>query len=134
MKQSFIIRSALQKKYACEAINNLLEDASNPLWMVRIIKYAKNRTLEQNRLVHKLFSIIAEDTGNTPEFIKIFLKERLLSPVIVEGTINGEVIPKYSLPETSRMTTKELSEFVEKIYAWAHELDIPLPHPIDLRD
>lgn len=103
---------------------------------ITIKEYVKNRSHAQNRLMHDWFNKMSEHyfltTGElyAPLAWKELLKEKFLGFDMIElpdGTIKA--ITKH----TSDCTTKELTEFLEKIDHYAvTELGLMLPKPDDL--
>ncbi|QKZ15902.1 hypothetical protein [Spirosoma sp. KUDC1026] len=89
----------------------------------------KRRTLNQNALYWQWCSLIANETGDDRESVhaamgRMFLPCRLSridkTPVAVS---------------TTSLSTKEMSEYMEKIQAWAGQyLNMTLPTPDDLID
>jgi len=124
-----IIHNPYQKQAARNVIDQLPEDGS---MMVKITKVTRRRTIEQNALLHKWIGIIAEHVGYTPKEMKDALKFELLQMEQYRD-VRGRV--QYKLPETSNMSTAELSAFMNEIERWAAQmLSIQLPHPGDRID
>lgn len=100
-------------------------------WTVELKRKSTRRTLNQNALMWKWHSgvvkAVCTDTGNDAEDIHEFFKRKFLTPQIVE--IGGETIERYS---TKNLSTKEMHEFMERIYAFVTgDLGILLPLPIE---
>jgi hypothetical protein len=101
--------------------------------VLSIEKKKKKRTGQQNRYLHLLFTIFANELnelGNkfTAQEVKDLCKFKFaLIDVINEST--GEVIGQ-RIQGTSEMTTTELNSFIEDVIQWAAEMfDIQLPYP-----
>lgn len=123
-----IIRGEIQRRFAITMIEKLSADK---LWSVVIKPYVKKRTLDQNSLIHGWFSIIARETGNDPGDVKEALKDMFLPPRFVE--LNGLTVEVRR--ETSKLNTKELAEFANRVQAWAaQEFGMVLPTRDDQRD
>lgn len=131
-----------QKTAAMDAIREI-HAFNNPLMVVEIKEFVRNRTLAQNRLIHMWFGIIAKETGNDIEAIKAYYKQKFLGHEFKHVVIRrvGELAGDFDLVDkivsqlksTADLTTKEMTEFCEKVEADASsELGIDLPHPIDL--
>ncbi len=109
-----------------EMAHNLVDelDLEKP-WDITIKPYRKQRTLPQNALLHKWIGLLAEFTGDTQESMKSDLKTEFAE--IVESRITpGEFRPM----DTSEMDTLQMSEFMNRIYAWATtEMGLILPVP-----
>lgn len=73
-------------------------------------------------------SCIADETGEDKARIKILLKEMFLG--YKEYGLFGH--KTFSLPSTSALDTKQMSEFMNKVQVWASaEMGILLPVPED---
>lgn len=117
-----------QREFAIRFIQRLSADKQ---WTVSIRPYRKKRTLDQNALIHGWFAIIARETGNDPGDVKEALKTEFLPPRFVE--LNGKTVEVRR--ETSKLDTKELAEFANRIQAWAaQEFGIVLPTRDDYRE
>lgn len=92
-----------------------------------ILRKSKSiRSLNQNAYLHGVvIKIIAEETGNDPDAILEFIKIKFLPKFV---NINGESALVGG--STSRLSTKEFSELMEEIRAWASiEMGINIPEP-----
>jgi hypothetical protein len=94
--------------------------------------YVKRRSSSQNALMWKWVNEVAEHvvqhTGQDAEDVHEFFKRKFLHPRQAE--IGGETFQIYS---TKKLTTSEMSEYMERIYAWAtSELGLLLPLPEEL--
>jgi hypothetical protein len=115
-----------------EILGNLLSYlAQLPLekpWRVSIKPYKKKRSLSQNRMYHaevnEIVRAVADFTGYTHEEIHEFLKQKFLSPDIIE--IGGERHERWT---TTNLGTAEMSDYMEQVRRWAIEelgIDIPI--------
>lgn len=88
----------------------------------------KKRTNDQNSLLHLWITVIADEFGILEkEDLKRDLKRILLGQKEEANTITGEV--QYIDYETSKMSTTELSDFMNKLKIWAqNEHSIYLPY------
>lgn len=88
---------------------------------VKIEKWKKDRTGEQNRLLWAYYEIICNETGdNVGDFHEV-AKRTLLPPRFVKIKDKN-----YKLPaSTAKLSTKEFTEYLEKLCAWT---GIPLPN------
>ena len=94
-------------------------------WRVTIAPYVKNRTTDQNNLLWAFYTEIANHTGHTPEEIHEYCKAAFLAPKII--TV-GKDTKEYRT--TTKLTTAEFSDYIERIYAFAAgELGVRLPVP-----
>ncbi len=96
-------------------------------WTVEIKRKTKQRSLNQNSLLHKWIGIIAEDTGDSQASMKADLKA--VFAIILENKVTQV---KFRPMDTSEMTTVQMTEFMDRIYGWAtSEMGIILPIPED---
>ena len=123
---TFILRDEAIRQHAIEFISKL---DLKTVWQITIARHRKNRSLNQNSLLWKWYGEIAQDTGNTADDIHEFCKQKFLAPAFIE--LNGET--KEIRRTTTKLNTKEMSEFMNQVEAWAaSELGIALPRPEDL--
>lgn len=107
-----------------EFLNKL--DLSRPFtWVVK--RKVKRRTVSQNSLYWLYLSVIAEDTGNSPDALHEAFKQMFLSPVVVD--IGERGILTYS---TRGLNTVQFTQYLEQITAEAAGMGIVLPNPDDL--
>ena len=98
--------------------------------LIEIKTYQKNRSLEQNRLIHALFREMARAWDETrgeyysPDAWKLLLKDKFIGS---EPFALPDKSVRWELKSTADLNSKELSEFVEHIYRFAVEHDIQLP-------
>jgi hypothetical protein len=98
-------------------------------WLVDIKPYKKNRSLAQNKLYWKWITCIGDSIGYESDELHAIMADKFLHDEIVE--YGGKQIKKDK--STSRLNTKEFTEYLEKIDRFAaSELGIVLPSPEDL--
>ncbi len=98
-------------------------------WTVVIKPYKKNRSLSQNKLYWKWITCIGDEIGYERDELHAIMADKFLPDEIVE--YGGKQIKKDK--STSRLNTKEFTEYLEKIDRWAvTEMGIILPSPDDL--
>lgn len=98
------------------------------VWDVEIKKHVKSRTNAQNRLYHMWVEIIANDTVGSHDDLCEILKLRYLGTEKIEHLgYSIEVIKS-----TTKLTTQEFTDYLNKIEGLALSIDIRLPHPEDL--
>jgi hypothetical protein len=100
-------------------------------WRVTITRYAKRRSLAQNRLMWAYLQLIAEHveehTGMDAEEIHEWCKARWAPGRAVE--IAGEWVETKT---TKALTPREMGTYVDRVFAWAHhDLGLILPTPGD---
>lgn len=97
-------------------------------WEVVVRPKKTKRSLDQNSLYWKWCTIIANDTGNTPNDIHEYLKGEFLPPVFV--TVNGK--SRECRRSTTDLNTADMTNYLNRIEAWAAtDLGLLLPHPDD---
>ena len=103
-------------------------------WRVTIAPYIKNRTTDQNNLLWKWYTEIANHTGHTAEEIHEYCKASFLAPKFIRiGTEKFAV----EYRTTTKLTTAEMSDYIERVYAWAAvelEVRLPLPEEMHMRE
>jgi len=98
-------------------------------WSVDIKPYKKNRSLSQNKLYWKWITCIGDSIGYERDELHAIMADKFLPDEIVE--YGGKQIKKDK--STSRLNTKEFTEYLEKIDRFAaSELGIVLPTNDDL--
>ena len=120
--------------YIIKNNNGVLQNVMNDLgnlnphkdWQVEIKIWTKNRTLPQNALMWKWIQIIGDDLGYTSEELHEAFKSKFLG-IEKRKTIFGKEYE--TLNSTTELTTKEFSEYMDKIQAFAMMHDITLPQP-----
>lgn len=127
-----IIKTNADKAKAIKSIEDLVIE--KPL-QVSIAEYRMTRSIAQNRLMHQWFNVIADhwlkSTGESfsPAAFKELLKRKFLGFDLVDLP-DGQKVAQTK--RTRDCTTKELTDFLEKIEAWSViEIECQLPHPDD---
>ena len=80
-------------------------------------EYKSMRSIEQNNLLHKLLGEMANYTGESIDSMKYDMKREFLVPISESERSDGRVEVVYK--STAKMKVKELSEFYEKVEAFA---------------
>ena len=123
MSDKIYIREERHRNYALDTIKAL--DIAT-VYEVTIKPYKRNRSLEQNSLMWKWYSIIADDLGYTTEEIHEEFMRKLLIPITMQ-TPSG-LVEVYS---TKKLKVKEMTAYLEGIERTATEMGIALPRPMD---
>ena len=98
-------------------------------WSVDVKPYKKNRSLAQNKLYWKWITCIGDEIGYTSEEMHVIMADKFLVTKFVEYDDDKIKMDK----STSRLNTKEFTEYLEYIDRWAAgEMGIVLPSPEDL--
>lgn len=111
------------KNNAIKAIQDL-----DGVYDITITKYKKDRTKSQNSLMWMWLGIISNDTGESPENLHNIFKLRFLGTEKIQSMGYSIEIPK----STTKLTTQEFTDYLDKIEGLAMSIDIRLPHPQDL--
>lgn len=111
------------KNNAIKAIQGL-----EGVYDINITKYKKDRTKSQNSLMWMWLGIISNDTGESPENLHNIFKLRFLGTEKIQSMGYSIEIPK----STTKLTTQEFTDYLDKIEGLAMSIDIRLPHPADL--
>lgn len=114
------------KNAAIAAIRDM--DLSKPK-QVEIRNVRKTRTLDQSALYWEWVSILADEFGNDKEEMHNALKIKILGPDLVN--ISGEIV--YVPPKSRDKNTKDFSDYMDKVMAFALEYGIRLPTPEDMK-
>lgn len=125
-KQTIIIRD---EKLRARAIGMLRAISLDPPWRVTVEPHRKRRSLSQNSLMWlwlgEVAELVSQDTGMDADDIHEFFKQKFLPPRII-GML-GETI---DVRTTTKLTTLEMTIYMDRIYAWVTtELGLLLPLP-----
>ena len=123
MSDKIYIREERHRNHALDTIKAL--DIAT-VYEVTIKPYKRNRSLEQNSLMWKWYSIIADDLGYTTEEIHEEFMRKLLIPITMQ-TPSG-IVEVYS---TKKLKVKEMTAYLEGIERTATEMGIALPRPYE---
>ena len=123
MSDKIYIREERHRNHALDTIKALNIET---VYEVTIKPYKRNRSLEQNSLMWKWYSIIADDLGYTTEEIHEEFMRKLLIPITMQ-TPSG-LVEVYS---TKKLKVKEMTAYLEGIERTATEMGIALPRPYE---
>ena len=127
-KNTIVIRNESLRKAALLTIGAL--DLDKP-WTLTIERETKRRTLSQNNLMWKwhesVVKAIHEHSGTDKDEVHEFFKRKFAPVRYVD--IAGELVEYRS---TKHLTSKEMTDYLNKIYAWATAEGYFLPVPEDL--
>ena len=122
-----IVKNPYDLKAVIRKISGL--DLANE-WEVLIHKAKSKRSVEQNALYWAWIAVVEAETGNDKDGLHEYFKHKFLINQVL--TVFGENIEKQ--PTTTKLNTKEFSEYMEKIRAFcASELEITLLTPDDIQ-
>jgi len=127
-RQTVIVRDELTRKQVLGVLAAVsLEKPVQVEWQT----WRKKRSLNQNSLMWKwindLAAKVSDETGHTPQEIHEYFKAQFLTPRIVE--IAGETI---EIRTTTTLSTAEMHDYMERIYAWSVGQGYYLPLPEEL--
>lgn len=95
-------------------------------WQITIKRKVKQRSLDQNNMLHAMFRDIAAQTGDSPAKVKEDIKTALGLKVAITG-IDGKV-REINKP-TEEYEVEEMTDFITRIIALCDEIDIDVaPH------
>lgn len=95
-----------------EKLNKIGDDLIE--YEIRVAKRKTKRTLEQNARLWALYRSIGDFIGVTDDDMHEYMGNKFLKYV---RTINGEDVT--SIESTTKLDTKRMTEYQEKIEAWA---------------
>lgn len=98
------------------------------VYEVVIKPYKKDRSAAQNRLMWEYITTLADYTGNSKDDMHEILKLRFLGSETI--TALGYKIERPR--STTKLTTAEFTDYLDKIDALAIQLGVRLPKPEDL--
>ena len=102
---------------------------TNGEYIVTINRIKSHRTIPQNKLYRLWLNLIADETGHTDNELHAYFKAAFLEKQY-KVVFNEQVEIEAS---TTRLSTKEFTTFLDKIYLFSSEtLGIILPKPDDI--
>jgi len=111
------------KQNAIKAIEGL-----EGVYSIEITKYKKDRTASQNKLMWMWLGIISNDTGNEPDQLHEIFKLKFLGSETLSALGFKIERPK----STTKLSTQEFTDYLDKIEGLAISIGIRLPRPEDL--
>lgn len=108
------------KQRAIEHIQSL-----EGVWDIEITKHKKSRSNSQNRLLWMWLNIISKETGNDPDDLHEIFKMKFLGTETKQ--IMGSEIERPK--STTKLSTLEFTNYLDKIETLATSIGIVLPHP-----
>lgn len=121
----YIIKNDKARDACIEYIKSL---PLEPTQAISIKPYVKKRSVDQNALYHMWVETFAQVTGYTHEEQHEVFKAMFLP--IVERDVKG--VKLRELGSTTKLNTKEFSDYMKEIEALAVEYGIMLPYPEEL--
>lgn len=122
--KTFIL-THVSRKTLLDYLEGLPDDGS---YKVEVKKVTSKRSLAQNALYWEWMTIIGDSTGYRKDEIHDLMRYAHLEPITKE--VMGQVITE--LPSTTKLSTKDFTEYLNLIENWASDMGIVLPHPEDL--
>lgn len=86
------------------------------------------RTLAQNAFYHVYLEIIARETGNDPDDLHEYFKEKLLPRKLVKIKGRNAEYDYQKLPSTTKLKKIEFGEYMDKI---CQLTGVPIPDPAE---
>ena len=129
-RQTVIIRDEVLRSRVIDLIRALNLDKP---WRIILEPYRKRRSLSQNSLMwcwlNEVAEHVSQHTGMDADDIHSFFKQKFLPAKIIE--VGEETI---EIRSTKNLTTLEMTDYMDKIYAWVtSELGVLLPLPQDFQ-
>ncbi len=134
MKKKIILKNEQIRKHLIEEILNLPLD---PVHVVEIKPYKRNRSQEQNAFYWKLLRIMSEDLGYSVDELHEEMKKRFLLPYLIEKEpelaemVEGKEDMLARIISTTTLNVKEFSEYLAEIEKLAVSLGIRIPYKED---
>ena len=114
---------AIHKQLDC-----MLQLSANGDYELSVSKRKSKRSLDQNALMWKWFSVIEDETGTSSQDIHDYYCKKFLKRIVSVGNRDEVVVSG-----TRNLNTAEMAEFLTKVQAdVASELGIALPTSEDL--
>lgn len=112
-------------------INHLLHVSLDGKTEVVFREHKSKRSLNQNALLWKYYEIIGNEIGYVPEDLHEMMKAKIFgTKELKTKTLNGKPVT-LNVPNgtTTKLDTKQMTEFLEAVEMLAGELGIVLPSP-----
>jgi hypothetical protein len=120
-RQTFIVRDERVRANLMAAVAELR--TAEPM-EVTVKPYRKSRSLEQNNLLWQIYTIVAAETGHSPEDIHDWCRQQFLPAKFVE--IDGQAHEVRR--STASLKVDEMTEYLNRVMAWATvDLGVALP-------
>lgn len=120
-RKLYILRDEAIRKRVAHVVMNVGVQ-SRRLIEVEFRPYVKHRNANQNALLWKLNTMIADETGHTPEEIHDYLKQKLLPPIVVDIGGQMQEVPG----STAKLSTVDFAGYIEQVQAFAAGLGLIL--------
>lgn len=127
MAQSITISKSREGVQWSRPLASVLSLLRNGEYEVTFKRKSEKRTLSQNALMWLWFNCISHETGQPVQDVHDTYCARFLARTAV--TARGDIIRVYG--QTSRLTTAEMTQFMNEVQADAAEMGIVLPLPED---
>lgn len=117
MKNNFTIHDDHSRNRMIDFVRNL---SLNKKWDIEVKPHTKKRTLSQNALMWKwldeVVKLVSDHTGHDNDEIHEIFKQKFLVPKLIDNfELGGEPYRSWS---TKKLDKKEMSQYMEKIYAF----------------
>jgi len=129
MKTVLTIQSKERIAMVVNRLNAMLSawDGQKPM-QITVNEVREKRTLDQNALYWMWMDIIANHIGDSKEAVHQDMGYHFLPRIVSRQTGNSYPI------STTKLNTKEMSEYMEKVRALSAGMGMILPSPEDLID
>ena len=89
----------------------------NVRWTINVAPFKSTRSIEQNSRLWKLYTLLGQHIGHTPDEVHELMGFKLLREL---KTINGEQVEV--IKSTTKLNTKEMTDYQDAIERWASEI------------
>lgn len=118
----FVVRNNSVLKNCLQHIGSL---PGNKVWDVKIEEHKSTRSQQQNKLYWSWIKIIGDHVGQDKDDMHATFSIRLLGPELF--VVDGKQYVRAK--STTKLTTKEFTEYLDAINATAMTLGLALPAP-----
>ncbi len=134
MKKKIKLKNEEIRQHLIEVINGLPLD---PVHVIEIKPYKRNRSMEQNAYYWKLLRIMGDDLGYSVDELHVEMKKRFLLPYLISkepelenaAIENEEALAR--VISTTILKVNEFSEYLEQVIKLAMSLGIKIPYKED---
>lgn len=131
--ESFVISGRLKDN--ADLVNQAIKNREGKAILITIQTVSRKRTNQQNRYIHRLFTIFTQslnELGNS--FSMSDVKSLCAAKFLIIDVVNqdsGEIIGQ-RIKGTSELNTVEFGEYLDQVIGWAADtFGIILPYPAE---
>lgn len=91
------------------------------------------RSTSQNRYLHLLLGVVAMETGNSLEHVKLHYFKELVNPEVFVRTVDDPLAgPVRSVRSSAEVSKEEMSLSIDRFKRWANDNGFYMPEPTDI--